>query len=302
MTGTTIPATAIMLTGGIGYSYGSATPPLVQTNLAAYPYSAGTTTYGPVGGLAVPAPNVYKVATKYTGRRIIVDTNKCNDCHGWLGVNPTFHVGQRNDAPTCSFCHNPGRTSQGWAINASTFVHAIHSAAKRTVPFKWDSVPAAGDEPETGFFDITYPGRGMLKNCEMCHVSGGYDFSGSMYTGTTNSMVINNMLLSTTATGTGLASSATTSASFSPYITLDVDYGAAGAGTNLVNSPIAAACFSCHDTDTARSHMELNGGSIYATRTAALATTETCLVCHGPAANTAYGDFVPAIKSVHRWW
>jgi OmcA/MtrC family decaheme c-type cytochrome len=299
-TGTTIPAGAKMLTGGIGYSYGSSTPPLVQTNLAAYPYTATTSTMFS-GGLAVPAPNVYKVATGYTGRRIIVDTNKCNTCHSGLGVEPTFHVGQRNDAPTCSFCHNPGRASQGWTVNASTFVHAIHSAAKRTVPFKWDSVPAAGDEPETGFFDITYPGRGILKNCELCHVAGGYDFSSSMYTANSGAQDVSNMLLSTTMTSS-LSSSSTSTPSFSPYITLDFDYGAAGAGTNLVNSPIAAACFACHDTDTARSHMEINGGSIYATRTTALATTETCLVCHGSAANTAYGDYVPAIKSVHRWW
>ena len=300
-TSTTIPATAKMLTGGIGYSYGSDTPPLVQTGLAAYPYTATTSTMFS-GGLAVPAPNVWQVASGFKGRRVIVDTAKCNTCHAWLGVNPTFHVGQRNDAPTCSFCHNPGRASEGWSINASTFVHAIHAAAKRTEPFKYDSVPAAGDEPETGFFDITYPGRGMLRNCEMCHVSGGYDFSGSMYTANSGAQDVSNMLLITTATGTSLASSSTTSSSFSPYITIDSDYGAAGDPANLVDSPIASACFSCHDTPAARDHMKLNGGSIYELRSYALATTETCLICHGPAANTAFGDFVPAIKAVHRWW
>lgn len=295
-TGTTIPANAVMLTGGIGYSYGSATPPLVQTNVTAYPYTAASGT----GGLSVPSPNVWKVATGYTGRRVVVDTNKCNSCHQGLGVEPTFHVGQRNDAPTCSFCHNPGRASQGWTVNASTFVHAIHGPAKRTVDFKWDSVAATADEPETGFFDITYPG--VLKNCEQCHVAGGYDFSGSMYTANSGAQGVANMLLSTTATGTSLASSSTSSASFSPYVTLDVDYGAAGASTNLVNSPIAAACFACHDSDLAKDHMVLNGGSLWDTRANALTRTETCLICHGPASNTAFGDFVPAIKSVHRWW
>jgi OmcA/MtrC family decaheme c-type cytochrome len=300
-TGTTLGASAVMLTGGIGYSYGSGSPPLVQINLTPYPYSqtTGTTTIMFKGGLAVPAPNVYKVATGYTGRRIIVDTAKCNACHAGLGVEPTFHVGQRNDGPTCSFCHNPGRASQGWAVNANTFVHAIHGAAKRTVPFTWDATSTTGDEAEEGFFNVTYPGRGMLKNCEMCHVAGGYDFSStSIYTAAQSP---SNMLLTSTATGT-LSSTDPVVFDFSPYVQLDTNYGIAGAGTNLVNSPISAACFACHDTDIARSHMESNGGTIYDTRANALTRTETCLVCHGPAANTAYGDFVPAIKSVHRWW
>ena len=293
--GTTIPAGAVMLTGGIGYSYGSGTPPLVQTDLAAFTYIPATG----VGGLAVPAPNVWKVATGYTGRRVVVDNNKCNACHVTLGVNPTFHVGQRNDAPTCQFCHNPGRASQGWSVNGSTFVHAIHAAAKRTVNFTWDATTIAGDEAEIGFFNITYPG--ILKNCEQCHVAGGYDFAGSMYTANSGAQGVANMLLSTAASGT-LLSSATNSFDYSPYITVDFNYGAAGAATNLVNSPISAACFACHDSALATSHMELNGGSIYETRTTAMGRTETCLICHGPAANTAYGDFVPAIKAVHRWW
>ena len=34
------------------------------------------------------APNVWKVAKGYTGRRAIVDNNKCKNCHGVLGVSP----------------------------------------------------------------------------------------------------------------------------------------------------------------------------------------------------------------------
>jgi cytochrome c553 len=82
--------------------------------------------------------------------------------------------------------------------------------------------------------------------------------------------------------------------SLSPYVTKDnvFNYGAgysvaAGTGvptnaapTTLVNSPIATQCFSCHDTPLARTHMEVNGGSVYAPRATALATIETCMVCH----------------------
>ena len=52
-------------------------------------------------------------------------------------------------------------------------------------------------------------------------------------------------------------------------------------GTTLVHSPIAGACFACHDSSTAISHMKGNGGSIYTPRSTALATVEQCLVCHG---------------------
>jgi OmcA/MtrC family decaheme c-type cytochrome len=62
--------------------------------------------------------------------------------------------------------------------------------------------------------------------------------------------------------------------SIPPGGTVEADTG------TLVISPIATACFACHDSSLARSHMEINGGSIYAPRSTALATTETCMVCH----------------------
>ena len=50
----------------------------------------------------------------------------------------------------------------------------------------------------------------------------------------------------------------------------------------LVESPITAACFSCHDSGTAQTHMKANGGVIYSPRASAtLTSNETCLVCHG---------------------
>jgi hypothetical protein len=59
-----------------------------------------------------------------------------------------------------------------------------------------------------------------------------------------------------------------------------------------VNSPIAGVCFACHDTSAAIAHFDLNGGSIYQARTAALNTIETCIICHGPGK-------IADIKEVH---
>ena len=134
-----------MLTGGLGYSYNARTSlPLTQTNLAAYPTTPSTVATPPLthgmpnayGGLIVIAPNVHKVGTGYTGRRVIVEDKRCNACHQELGTftEDAFHAGQRNDGTTCSWCHTPNRASSGWTAETDNMTHAIHGAAKRTDP------------------------------------------------------------------------------------------------------------------------------------------------------------------------
>ncbi|MEI6207107.1 MAG: OmcA/MtrC family decaheme c-type cytochrome, partial [Desulfuromonadales bacterium] len=338
MTGVTIPDSAVMLIGGIGYTYGigsamtrptssgttgpyvpfvTTTQPLTQIDLAAYPYklvpSAGIGT----GGLSVPPNNVTKVATGYTGRRVITDNNKCNACHGRLGVKPTFHAGQRNDAPTCTFCHLAGATNSGWPININFDVHAIHGAAKRVNKFSWEV--SAGAK----YWTVGYPG--VLKNCEQCHVAGMYDYSNSAYTAN-NGSIFDSMLYTTVATGTMPASvpailtgnETVPGTYYSPFVTAGAVYGTGfsytsttgtatptvqAAPTTLVNSPIASVCFSCHDTKTARSHMVDQGGSIYEARSTALLKKELCIVCHGAlSSSNSTNTTTPAVKAVHRWW
>ena len=181
LTGVTIPDNAVMLTGGMGYSYNAtSTQPQTQTNLADFPVTdpvAGQT--NKAGGLIVIAPNVQKVATGYTGRRAIVEDKRCNACHQELGTftEDAFHAGQRNDATTCSWCHNPAKTSSGWAVDSTAFVHAIHASAKRTVPYNWHAVSSTD-----GFFDVTFPG--ILNDCQTCHLPGTFDFSATPADGT----------------------------------------------------------------------------------------------------------------------
>lgn len=159
LTGVQIPSTAKLLTGGLGYTYAlTSTPPLVQTNVAQYPWAPKAPADGTAqGGLSVPAPNVWKVGTGYTGRRSIVDNAKCKACHGTLGVTPTFHAGQRNDGPTCAFCHNPNRTSSGWSAGSKYFIHAIHAGRKRTVPYTWHATQAG-----PGYDEVEFPARSTL--------------------------------------------------------------------------------------------------------------------------------------------
>ena len=298
LTGVTIPDNAVMLTGGIGYTYGlQTTMPLTQTNLASYPVVPATNTAAltagmpnKTGGLIVIAPDAQKVATGYSGRRAIVEDARCNKCHVELGAftAESFHAGQRNDGTTCAWCHNPNRTSSAWAADSTAFIHAIHGASKRTTPVTWHATSTT-----SSFADIGYPG--VLSNCETCHLPGTYDFSASA-----SAAAVPNRLYRTVATGKfdGTVAGSLAAVQISPYVTADnvANYGTgfsfnaatgatvAASGTTLVNSPIATACFACHDGVQDMAHMRSNGGSLYAARTTALVNPEQCLICHGTGA------------------
>jgi OmcA/MtrC family decaheme c-type cytochrome len=338
LTGVSIPPTAVMLTGGIGYSYNvTSTLPLTQTNLPDYPVTPSTSGQANMmGGLIVIAPNAQMVASGYTGRRPIVEDARCDNCHQQLGAftQDAFHAGQRNDGTTCAWCHTPNRTSSGWAADSTNFVHAIHAAAKRAVPFTWDATSTTDS-----FADVKYPG--VLRACEQCHLPGTYDFSASasasavpnrlyrtvatgIFNGTVGTSITNYSYNSGSASCVGSPSAPQTALGvfeLSPYITPLANYGfgfAFNAGlttsnsckpdgtvvsnpsggivnadpATLVNSPVSTVCFACHDSTVDTAHIELNGGSIYAPRSTALNTTETCLICHGTGR-------IADIKAVH---
>jgi OmcA/MtrC family decaheme c-type cytochrome len=156
---------------------------------------------------------------------------------------------------------------------------------------------------------LEYPG--ILNNCEQCHLPGTYDFSSSIYTTSVMNGMLNVLVASKTYTTVG-GSGAGNAYKNSPYVdaTGVTNYGLAysvtatgvkteGSGSNLVTSPITAACSACHDAPTAIAHMKENGGSFYATRATANANTaagigESCLICH------AKGG-VADIKTMHAY-
>ena len=297
-----------MLTGGLGYTYNISTArPLTQINLPAYPYTASTG----IGGLLVASPNVSKVATAFTARRPVVEAARCNNCHSQLGVGPTVHAGQRNDGPTCSFCHNPNRTSSAWSANSKDFIHSIHGGRVRTVAFNWKAL----SETEN-FSEVEFPSN--VNDCQACHLPGTYDF-----TLPSTVAALPNMLPSTVGQGKyngdrgitpnpdggtvpvaadGGVGNPTGWYSISPYVVTDnvTDYGAGfaynttdggttqAAPTTLVKTPITAACSACHDADATIGHMESMGGAFYRPRSSltrypnVTASWEQCLICHGP--------------------
>jgi len=231
------------------------------------------------------------VATGYTGRRVIVATAKCNSCHEQLGTQPEFHNGERNDPTACAICHTPNEindgksatTNYGWPGATNTYIHGIHGGSKRSVMFTW----AAWDFPSTApAGSVEYPG--VLKKCEQCHLPDTVNF-GNTGGSTITPLYTTASAGATVAAGTyGLnpqpevAASAVLGLPPSVSVTGVVTPATTGVdGETLVNSPIASACFSCHDTDLAKAHIRSNGGSVYEPRSTALGKSETCLICHG---------------------
>jgi OmcA/MtrC family decaheme c-type cytochrome len=253
-------------------------------------------------------------------RAIVEDArcNKCHQELGAF-TNDSFHGGQRNDGTTCAWCHTPNRTSSGWSADSTSYIHAIHGGNKRAHDFTWHA-GAVGESfadikfpgvlkncegcHVRGAYDFSNPAsQSALPNRLYRTVATGFfamnvgdtvpRYSGATCTAsqTAPQTDVGAYSLSPYITGyptnygtgfsynAGLANSSSCSNDGAPVTTAPGGTLAADP-RSLVNSPIATACFACHDSDLARAHIEVNGGSIYAPRGPALGTTETCLICH----------------------
>ncbi len=284
--GATIPDAATMVTAALGVNYNG----FVQLNLPAY-----------AKGIRLREPKfAIKTADGVTARRAIVSADKCNSCHGQLGVSPSFHSGARNNGEGCAMCHTPNNSTGhtgaannyggGWSVSAKNLIHGIHASAKREQAFTYEATAANPN----GFKSVTYPA--ILNNCEQCHVAGSYDFSASA-----NKAAVPNLLWTTEAKTDMSNPGNVPSIGLSPWITTlgrgQVNYTT----DNLVSSPISSSCFGCHDSSPALAHMQSNGGSLYASastvavggdRSNGFSKVEACLVCHS-------SGKVADIKAVH---
>lgn len=282
--------------------------------------SAPASTTAPVGRHAI---SVVKTVTGDTERRKVIDPAKCSNCHEWLEL----HGGSRVLAPetagnvnVCVTCHVPAKATSGrgiadavvntyastgpkfstsdlkilaewglpttfpvvvgsnWALglpvapnNFKDMIHGLHSGRDRVNPFR-DARDRTGGTPAgaTGaitlldFRRMDFPGK--RQNCLTCHAAGTY---ASVPAGALASTYesVNTAGNTTTALAKAALSQPNT--------------------TDIVTSPFAAACSSCHDSVAALSHMSTQGGLIQGTRAAfqTKVTTpgagEACATCHG---------------------
>lgn len=217
-------------------------------------------------------------------RREVVDNNGCAKCHEWFeghGGGRVFNIN------VCVFCHNPNLSSSGRTVNPATasaevvaaygpdplqypeasnnlkdMIHGIHGVEKRTTDYEFVRNRNNGIPYNWGH--VKFPGR--AGDCLTCHKPETFE------------VPLNDSALLTTNRTTGVASGN------------DVDGAAVTAArntvpnaTDFVITPAAAACFGCHDSELAQTHMKQNGASINTNRSNVVAlNSEACSFCHGP--------------------
>jgi len=265
-------------------------------------------------------PSVVKTVTGDTARRSVVDNAKCADCHDWLAL----HGGSRvYEVQICVMCHNPSKATSGrgitdavwntytstgpgfsrtdsqilalWGFNLSAtdralqfpvvsnnlkdMIHGMHAQRDRAMPIRdaRDRTPNAITLLD--FSRIGFPG--VLQNCETCHRSGTY--AGVPAAALASTQEFRDAAYVASAAG------ATTTPAIAKASLTQPNPG------DVVASPFAAACVSCHDGALAKSHIGLNGGvagttvgaQVVATDTRSLLmskggpASETCALCHG---------------------
>jgi OmcA/MtrC family decaheme c-type cytochrome len=105
-----------------------------------------------------------------------------------------------------------------------------------------------------------------------------------------NNFTVNTSTSATTALNGPATFAVLTAGGSKPVIAAGATYEADA--HTLVNSPITAACYACHDSTSARAHMVNNGGWLNTMRSNVVTNTngvnvvpivqsEQCLVCHG---------------------
>ena len=208
----------------------------------------------------------YAITGTVAARRAVVDIAKCNVCHDVLSL----HGNNRTDEPqVCAICHNPDATDKARrpagggtdgkaeeAIDFKRMIHAIHAGQSDKGGFRTKGIVVYGFGGSVNdFSEVVFPGK--LSNCETCHTGTSYQLTGAWAT-----PIASGILGSTISTG---------ASSTDPT-------------DNLRISPTAAVCSSCHDSDTAKTHMQdaFNGGNFSATQaTLAAGSAENCTFCHG---------------------
>jgi len=234
-------------------------------------------------------PSAVMAVSGDAARREVVDSNNCAKCHEWFEGHGGSRVFNMN---ICVFCHNPNLSSSGRAVPAATaspevvaaygtdplkypeatnnfkdMVHGIHGVETRTTDYEFvrNRNAGTGDGIPYNFSEVRFPGR--AGDCLTCHKSG------------TFAVPLNSNTLLTTNRTTGVpdGNDATTAAVTAARTSVPN-------ATDFVITPTAAACFGCHDSELAQTHMKQNGAAIKANRSNVVAASslETCSFCHGP--------------------
>jgi OmcA/MtrC family decaheme c-type cytochrome len=201
-------------------------------------------------------------------RRTVVDSGKCNACHGLLSE----HGGSRNgNAQVCLVCHNPASTDVNDRLALGPTTPGIDGLWENSIDFKYmihsihdGSARGAAGSPfvlgTTDFSNVVFPGQ--INRCDMCHMPATY-------------YPVDTTAVQATTFFTGFSTQV-------PNPTTP--------GNPIATSANMAVCSSCHVDTATHSHMAQNGGSTTVSKDAEgrtipssnPANSETCSLCHGP--------------------
>lgn len=229
-------------------------------------------------GLRVPVANAvqyFALSGSLVGRRQVVSAEKCNTCHGpnlgYAGIS-TFlpglgaHDADSNNPEACVICHNGNNPLRGTVVSGGVVTHYAESADfKRMIHMmhagQAGNYPVRPNTKVATAFTANPPGiYSGLKDCSVCHVG--------------NSHILGKSIL-----GTSVTFDVDTSVDSPDATVTDTD-----ALDNLVITPKASSCSSCHTSAEAKAHM-IDNGARFGTVTQAnvLSGTfvlETCDGCH----------------------
>lgn len=174
-------------------------------------------------------------STEVEPRRQVVDLSACNSCHDDLRA----HAGARRNTEYCATCHlasasdDAGRPEEAMPPTSVDFKVLIHLLHLGQERQETPYVVYGADGTAHDFTDVGFPGR--INDCTTCHLPGTY------------ALPLPAGVQPTTVSQGGKTVSTT--------------------------PPTTSVCTSCHESDAAAGHAELETTG---------AGVETCLVCHGP--------------------
>jgi OmcA/MtrC family decaheme c-type cytochrome len=270
----------------------------------------------PAEFVSVVAQNAYKelaLSGTLNPRRTIVDTEKCNACHGALGATSgsntlanAFHGGARNRVEACVVCHDVNRATSNIMTNGMAFIesfqlkrmiHGIHGNSKRTYPFTHGNKVIGPFDIATGL--LSGPGTGSAVSSGSVSAPSGTAFepwatATALPTGTPLAADVENYAAEVAWPGVGINCNVCHVDN-----SYKVDHGPVGAviakpiltATSkadpnpmnwMVISPKAATCTACHDSPKAMAHVTSFGNASFGNRTQlqSTQTQEICADCH----------------------
>ncbi|MDT8420435.1 MAG: OmcA/MtrC family decaheme c-type cytochrome [Desulfuromonadales bacterium] len=203
-------------------------------------------------------------------RREVVDSAGCAACHEIFeghGGNRVFTA--NGGVAICTLCHVPNLSSSGRSIdpaaaearpsdaylalglpttdwpeatnNFKDMIHGIHSAMSDVRTEEYEFVRGRNDGIYYNWSEVTYPGT--LNNCEKCHLDDTFR----------PEEVPAGALVTTDVTTSG--------APDETFADVDAARDSLPNATDLVISPLGAACYSCHTAEAVVDHMKLNGAA-----------------------------------------